>query len=97
MEENRIFESVSTRGPLPWNCFVDGRVPDKDGNPVEITYQSQYFGTFPVDKDGRRTLVSLVLSMKGKLIEVYPVSVRLAGPVRFVHRKDGEGIIEIGV
>lgn len=89
MEENRIFESVATRGPLPWNCFVNAKVPDKDGNPIDVTYQSEYFGTYPVDKDGQRTLVSLVLSMKGKLIEVYPVNVRLANPVRIAFRKDG--------
>lgn len=94
MEEALKYGHDSARGPLPWKCFVKGRVKDSKRNDVNCEYESLYFGTYAVDKGGERTLVAQVLSMKGFLIEVLPQNVRLGEPIRYVLSNDGK-VLEI--
>lgn len=93
--EEPIQYSGNVRGALPWKCLVDARVADKDGNKKECYYNSEYFGSYTVTKNGETVLVSLVLSMKGRLIEVVPSSVVLSEPVRFAMSKKDGTVIEL--
>lgn len=95
MEEQIKWGNVSTRGPLPWNCRVNTRVEDENGEKVEAEYDSEYFGSYVVTKGKESIIVAQVLSMRGRLIEVAPQNVRLKDPVKYVFGKKDGRVIEV--